>query len=80
MAADGKQYMLVKPEKKLSNGALEIAEYVLVGDNSGVRYAMHLAPIEGKPSFWKIRSIQAQEILFSAIELHKSPSRSVAVA
>jgi hypothetical protein len=70
-AADGNQYRLVKAEKKLSNGAIEIAEYVLVGDNSGVRYARHLALIEGKHTFWKISSIHAEEVLFSFIELRK---------
>ena len=55
-SADGKQYKLVKPEKKLPNGAIEIGEYVLVGDKSGERYAMHLTPNGRAPSFWKIRS------------------------
>jgi hypothetical protein len=76
VAADGKQYGLVKPEKQLSNGAIEIAEYVLVGDNSGVRYAMHLARVGGKPSFWKINNIHVNEILLSSIGLQK-PSPSV---
>ena len=36
-AADGKQYKLVKAERKLPNGALEIAEYILVGDTTDDR-------------------------------------------
>ena len=54
LSADGRQYKVVREERKLSNGASQIAEYVLVGDNSGTRYAMHLTPKGSKPSFWKI--------------------------
>ena len=54
VADDNKQYKLVKTEKALPNGAIEIAEYVLVGDTSGARYAKRLTPAGSKPSFWKI--------------------------
>ena len=54
--ADGKQYKLVKPEAKLPTGAIEIAEYVRVGEKSEVRYGMRLTTEGAKPSFWKIQS------------------------
>ena len=54
LAADGHQYRLVKAEKKLSNGATAIAEFVRVGDTSEGRYAMRLARTGEKPAFWKL--------------------------
>ena len=52
--ADGKQYKVVKAERKLPNGAVEIAEYVRVGDSSGDHYAKRLTTDGTKPTFWKI--------------------------
>lgn len=54
-AEDNKQYKVVKAERKLANGAIEIAEYVIVGDASGVRYAKRLTANGTKPSFYKIQ-------------------------
>ena len=47
---------MVKPEAKLPTGAIEIAEYVRVGEKSEVRYGMRLTTEGAKPSFWKIQS------------------------
>ena len=56
LANDNKEYKLVKAERKLPNGVIEIGEYVLVGDKSGARYAKRLTAEGSKPSFYKIQA------------------------